>query len=200
MSHTFPVCYHFSSRVWKTWRNYMWVCKCVYFLWYVYYIVFDNWSLHIHYVVLHCIIIIQGKAHLVISDIVFFHGARNVQHGGAIISARHLIITFGHGDEHVFSLLLSDICQHITAYKMLARFTKRLLYLFGSTRYVTTAMFKMYPNKENRILKYVLIKPSDFRYIFFCLTPQLNFFIIFMNVLYCNHFYHIVRQDIIFLF
>ena len=167
MPHTFPVCSYLSSRVWKIWRTYMWVFKCVCFLWYMYYIVFDNWSLHIHYLVLHWIIIVQGKTHLAISDIVFLHGARNFQYDGAILSERHLRITFGRGDEHVFSLILSDIFKQSTAYKMLASLFKRIIYVFGSTRHGTTVMFNMYLKKKNSGLKSILIKPSDCRHTFF---------------------------------
>ena len=148
---------------------------------------------------MHCIIIIQIKTSIGVCDILCFDGASNVQNYGAILSARHPHITVGHGSVRVVSLFLSEVFQNIYAYKILAKFSKILFNVFGSTGHGTTDMFNKYSKKNSRDIKVGFIKPYDFRNIFF-LPPQLYLFQILMNVFNCRTLYHIVCQSIIFIF
>ena len=115
--------------------------SCVCLLRYVYNIVFNNQCQHIHYVVLHFIIIIQVKTNPGIFDFFFFYGRSNVQNYGSILSAKYPSIKVDPSDEYVVSLIFSDIFQKSHAYNMLVKFSNRLINIFGSIRHGTTAMF-----------------------------------------------------------
>ena len=67
---------------------------------------------HIHYVFFHCIIVIHGKTHLGVLDLVLLYGASNVQNYCTILSVMYLHITVGHGAEkHSLPSLLRRILE-----------------------------------------------------------------------------------------
>ena len=116
--------------------------------------------------VLHCIVIIQGKTHKGVCGIFFFGGEINVQNYGAILSVRHTCINVERVTQHVVSILLSEIFHNIPVFKTLEKFSKRLRNVFFFTRHDNTTMFSKYTKNSNRGIKVVLIKPSDLNYIY----------------------------------
>ena len=105
----------------------------------------------------------MGNKHLGIADLAAFDGAGNVQVAGQILRLIFPRMTVIHGCEHATDLLFKDVYTEIDEFKEIAKLTRKVRNVFGSTRHVTTAMFRLQSKIQNKGLELGLLKPSECR-------------------------------------
>ena len=105
----------------------------------------------------------MGEKHTGVADLCALDGAGNVQLAGRILKVAYPRMTLIHGVDHAIALLFKDVYTGIEEFVNLSKLTRKIRNVFGSTRHMTTAMFRLQCKKHNKGIMICLLKPSECR-------------------------------------